>query len=402
MERTKNNCSVTMLKAAEGDCLFLEFHYSSNIFSMLIDTGPMSCWETVLKPFLDGLCENGNKIDVLVITHFDADHIGGALRLFTEDKYSNLIKQVWFNGPKQIVPLATCVATQKDQQAFRILRSMYEHSMPAVDGPISVPQAESLTALLERKCKSVNSFIRGAAITCDTPSMQIAPGFAIDFILPNKCGLEALKSHIQAKTNRAVRGASMVHTVEGDAAFELVMLDEESSEDNLEPISDTALDLTDIETWAACPSLKKDPSITNISSIAICIRFYDRKFLFPGDAAGEDLIESLTQWSKFHNEPLNFDVVKMPHHGAFHNCAKLLDVIDGTYFLFSTDGRKYRHPDKETLAKITQRLPMHARFLLFNYENDMYRLFHEKSFEERYSYRTRILKENLKIEGHNQ
>lgn len=402
MERTKNTCSVTMLKAAEGDCLFLDFHYSGNIFSMLIDTGPMSCWESVLKPFLDGLCENGRLINVLVITHFDSDHIGGALRLFAEDKYSSLVDQVWFNGPRQIVPLATCDATQKDQQAFRILRSMHERSMPAVDGPISVPQAESLTALLEKQCKSVNSFVKGSAIICDTPSMQIAPGFAIDFILPNKSSLEALKSHIQAKMNWVVKGGSMAHTVEGDAAFELVMLDEESSEDRLKPISDTMLDLTNIETWAACSSSKKDSSITNISSIAICIRFYGRKLLFPGDAAGEDLVESLTQWSKFHNESLNFDIVKMPHHGAFHNCAKLLDVIDGTYFLFSTDGRKYRHPDKETLAKITQYPPTHTRFLFFNYENDMYRLFHEKSFEERYSYHTNILKENLKIEGNNQ
>lgn len=402
MEKIQNSCSVTMLKAAEGDCLFLEFHYSSNIFSMLIDTGPMSCWESVLKPFLDDLCEKGKGIDILVITHFDADHIGGTLRLFTSDKYSGLINQVWFNGPKQIVPLATSEATQKDQQAFRILRSIHEHSMPAVDGPISIPQAESLTALLERHCKSVNSFVKGAAITCDTPSMQIAPGFSIDFILPNKYGLEALKSYIQAKTNRAVRGASMVHTVEGDAAFESVMLDEESSEDSLESISDTTLDLINIETWAACSNSKKDPSITNMSSIAICIRFYDYKFLFPGDAAGEDLVESLTQWSKLHNEPLNFDVIKMPHHGAFHNCAKLLDVIDGTYFLFSTDGRKYRHPDKETLAKITQRSPTHPRFLLFNYENDMYQLFHKKSFEERYSYRADILEKPLKIGGNNQ
>ena len=65
MEKIQNSCSVTMLKAAEGDCLFLEFHYSSNIFSMLIDTGPMSCWESVLKPFLDDLCEKGKGINIL-------------------------------------------------------------------------------------------------------------------------------------------------------------------------------------------------------------------------------------------------------------------------------------------------------------------------------------------------
>lgn len=398
MEKVKNSCSITMLKASEGDCLFLEFHYKGDTFSMLIDTGPMSCWESALRPFLDGLREKGKRVDVLVITHFDADHIGGALCLFKNREYSGLIDQVWFNGPRQIAPSASSEATQKDKQAFRILQSIHEHPMPAIDGPISVSQAESLTALLKSQCKSVNSFVEGTAITCDTPSIQIAPGFVIDFLLPTKYGLEALKSYMQTEANRAARGASMAHTVEGDAAFEAVMLDAESSEDSLELISDTMLDLKNIETWAAC-SGKKDASITNMSSITMCIRFYGRKLLFPSDAAGEDLIASLERWSRFYHETLNFDVVKMPHHGAFCNCNKLLDAINGMHFLFSTDGRKYSHPDKETLAKVVCCPEKHTRFLLFNYDNDMYRLFHEESFEARCGYRAQILETTLELEG---
>ena len=97
MTKPKYSCSITMLKASEGDCLFSEFCYEGKIFSILIDTGPMSCWEPTLKPFLDRLSKEEKQIDVLLISHFDADHLGGALRLFESKDYSKIIRQVWLD-----------------------------------------------------------------------------------------------------------------------------------------------------------------------------------------------------------------------------------------------------------------------------------------------------------------
>lgn len=401
MPKPKYSCSITMLKAFEGDCLFSEFHYEGKTFSLLIDTGPMACWESSLKPFLDNLSEKGKQVDVLLISHFDADHLGGALRLFESKDYSKIIDQVWFNGFKQIVPSASNEATQEDRQAFHILRSMHEHLPPATEGPISVRQANSLAVLLERCGKPVNSFINGVAITSDTASVQIAPGFSIDFLLPDIHSLNRLGSKMQAEVKRTVRGASLAHTEEADAAFEAVMMDEKLLIDSIEAISATDLDLNNIEKWSAC-SGEKDSSITNISSIAICIRFYGYKFLFSGDAAGEDLVAALVHWSQRYNESLYFDVIKLPHHGTLRNCGKLLDAVDGTYFLLSTDGKHNLHPSKETLAKIVAHSGEYTRFLLFNYENDMYRLFHQEDFEVQHGYHSKIMEGALEIGGSNQ
>ena len=401
MQRPKYNCSITMMKAFEGDCLFAEFHYEGKIFSMLIDTGPMSCWELSLKPFLDSLLKKGEQIDVLLISHFDADHLGGALRLFESKDYSKIIGQVWFNGFKQIVPFASNEITPEAHQAFRILRSMHEHLPPATDSPISVRQANSLSVALKRCGKPVNSFINGAAITSETASIQVAPGFSIDFLLPDIHSLDRLRTKMQTEMKCAVKGASLVHSEEADAAFEAIMLDEKVLTDNLEPISIATLDLNCIEKWSTCSS-EKDLSITNISSIAMCIRFYGYKLLFPGDAAGEDLAAALIHWSQQFNESLYFDVIKLPHHGTLRNCSKLLDTVDGTYFLLSTDGKHYGHPSKETLAKIVVRSGEHTRFLLFNYENNMYRLFHQEEYEAKYGYHSQIMEEALEIGGSNQ
>lgn len=179
------------------------------------------------------------------------------------------------------------------------------------------------------------------------------------------------------------------------------MLDEKVLTDNLEPISIDAPDLNCIEKWSACSS-EKDLSITNISSIAMCIRFYGYKLLFPGDAAGEDLAAALMRWSQRYNEPLYFDAIKLPHHGTLRNCGKLLDTVDGSYFLLSTDGKHYGHPSKETLAKIVVRSGGSTRFLIFNYENDMYRLFHQEEYEAKYGYRSQIIEKALEIGGSNQ
>ena len=401
MPKPKYSCSITMLKALEGDCLFSEFHYEGKTFSLLIDTGPMTCWESSLKPFLDSLSEEGKQVDVLVISHYDADHLGGALRLFENKDYSKIIGQVWFNGFKQIVPSTSKEATQEDRQAFCILRSMHEHLPPAAGGPISVRQANSLAILLKRCGKPINSFINGEAITSDTASVQIAPGFSIDFLLPDMHSLNRLGSKMQAEVKRTVRGASLAYTEEADAAFEAVMLDEKLLMDSIDPISATNLDLNDLEKWSAWSS-GKDLSITNISSIAICIRFYGYKLLFPGDAAGEDLVVTLLRWSQRYNESLYFDVIKLPHHGTLRNCGKLLDAVDGKYFLISTDGKHHLHPSKETLAKIVAYSGKCTRILLFNFANDMYRLFHQEDFEVQYGYHSKIMEGALEIGGSNQ
>lgn len=296
------------------------------------------------------------------------------------------------------MPSASNEATQEDRQAFRILRSMHEHLPPATDGPISVRQANSLAVLLERCGKPVNSFVNGVAITSDTASVQIVPGFSIDFLLPDIHSLNRLGSKMQAEVKRTVRGASLAHTEEADAAFEAVMMDEKMLIDSIGAISATDLDLNNIEKWSAC-SGEKDSSITNMSSIAICIRFYGYKLLFPGDAAGEDLVAALVRWSQRYNESLYFDVIKLPHHGTLRNCGKLLDAVDGTYFLLSTDGKHNLHPSKETLAKIVDHSGEYTRFLLFNYENDMYRLFHQEDFEVKYGYHSKIMEGALEIGG---
>ena len=99
------NAKIHILPANAGDCFLIEFNNNECI---LIDTGFKETYYNYLKPLLIELKKIGKKITLLVITHIDKDHIGGAKRLLEENgDYTNpniiKIENIWFNGFKNLV-----------------------------------------------------------------------------------------------------------------------------------------------------------------------------------------------------------------------------------------------------------------------------------------------------------
>lgn len=394
-DEKKHRCSITMLRAAEGDCFFLEFFFDDKTFNIMIDSGPWTCWKKELLPFLDKLIQANKRINVLLITHIDADHIGGAINLFEHQNYSNIVDEIWFNGLRQII-LTEKESTEKDEEAFNKLRAGHWHDFQEPTEKISAKQSVTLADLLKKRGKKVNAFLDEMPITQNIASFEISSDFYIDFLLPEEKGLNELKSLFQVEVFNAVWGAKAVATTNGEAAFEQVVLDSEVSHDLIEDIAESKSDIVDIEKWAST-SFVKDSSKTNASSIAICIRFYGKKLLFTGDSNAEDLLEALDNWQKQNDGNCYFDVIKLPHHGSANNCYKMFDKIDGTYYLVSTDGKKFEHPSKETIAKIVVRSTQNKRYVLFNYKNRMYELFNDQLAEEKYNYEVRYQTGALEI-----
>src|SRR4051812_27205690 len=95
--------TVTMLPAAVGDCLWIEYGDAQNPNRILIDCGTAPTYKSCLKSRIEGL---GPKADfeLLMLTHVDTDHIGGALRLFNDPPSNLRIGEVWYNAWPQIQP----------------------------------------------------------------------------------------------------------------------------------------------------------------------------------------------------------------------------------------------------------------------------------------------------------
>ncbi|MEO5790239.1 MBL fold metallo-hydrolase, partial [Gelidibacter sp.] len=102
--------NIKFLKAFNGDSIWVSFLDSEEIpRNILIDGGVGNCFKSIsnvkgqLFEVINKIRENNQYIDLLVLTHFDDDHIGGILRWLNKDKdASKLIKKVWFNSGKEI------------------------------------------------------------------------------------------------------------------------------------------------------------------------------------------------------------------------------------------------------------------------------------------------------------
>jgi len=99
---------------------------------------------------------------------------------------------------------------------------------------------------------------------------------------------------------------------------------------------------------------RKDSSAANGSSIAFVGSFEGKRCLFGGDAYWTVLRDSAKRLTQEENEErLGLDAFKLPHHGSRNNVSDdLLAALDCRRFLVSTNGRQFKHPDNEAIARL--------------------------------------------------
>lgn len=92
---------ITMLPARAGDCILIEFLQED--YRILIDGGYADTYDNYLRDKLLRLNKEGKRIQLLIITHIDADHIGGIQAFLKENGSAskpNIIRvdEVWYNS----------------------------------------------------------------------------------------------------------------------------------------------------------------------------------------------------------------------------------------------------------------------------------------------------------------
>jgi beta-lactamase superfamily II metal-dependent hydrolase len=94
-----------VVQAEYGDCFILESKEGKESTTVLVDGGPYQTFEIHLKPTLQKLPLDG-KLDLVVLSHIDNDHIIGLLDLLDEIKsqrekgIKELVKvyELWHNS----------------------------------------------------------------------------------------------------------------------------------------------------------------------------------------------------------------------------------------------------------------------------------------------------------------
>jgi hypothetical protein len=332
--RSLGPLELELLPARHGDALLITWGPHAERHRMLIDGGPASAYPKV-RARLREIVTQG-PLDLLVLTHIDADHIEGTL-LLTNDADLNIgICEYWFNGPAQVAP------------------------------KLGAAQGEMLAALIGARGIALNAAFGRAAICAPDagarPAHRLPGGLALTVLGPDREDLTRLRSEWLTTLN----DGGLVFESEEQALKAL------RARSGLNPAQTF---LSGAKRRPSVPDLLQTPSspdtaAANRSSIVLLAEYAGNMVLLPGDATPRALLAGTRRLLAERSlQRLDLTALKLPHHGSNRNITKdLLELLPADNYLFSSDGGTFGHPDDAGVAKcLAYGKPGSA--LLFNYRN---------------------------------
>ena len=316
-----------VLPAGIGDALVLEYG-TGDLLSRVVIDGGVGKTAGPLANFLGPT----PKIEMLMITHVDNDHIAGALKMLEDGLSQPTIDDLWFNG-------------------FRHLPTSSLESMGPVEG-------ERLTSLIVNRDIpwNVNPSLGGKAVMAGDdsppPVATLPGGLTCRVLSPGREQLERLRRKWALVVDEANLNPVAV-----------------TPEERLrQPGRLERMGQIDVERLAAEKS-QVDNREANGSSIAVLATWADRTALFTGDAHADVLIDTLNRWLGPEGT-LEVDVFKLPHHGSKANVTnELMTRIKSKCYVFSSSGEgPSQHPNDQAVARVIVN-STGPRTLAFNYRN---------------------------------
>jgi hypothetical protein len=338
---------IDMLPADHGDCLWVSYGPDAAPRHVLVDAGTTSTWSRLQPRLAEAVAANGGRLhfELLVVTHVDADHVGGALKLLEEAPAMGVrFGEVWFNGWHHL-----------------------DNERPPHDDTLGAKQGEALSALIASWDLPWNaSFERRAVMVPATGPLpeRTFSGLTLTLLSPTFEKLQALKPVWEQEVVRAGLQPGAAYT-----AFDV-----EQPSDALGGR---------VEDLAAVP-FAADTTRPNGSSIAFLAEYEGKRVLFGADAHVDVLLASLARGPLQNAEALAIDAFKVPHHGSRRNLdRRLVQAVPAARYLISTNGAQFHHPDPEAIARIAVYGPA-AKTLEFNYRTDFNREWASASVRNRF------------------
>ncbi len=392
-----NDVRIELFPAGNGDACLIDTGQDL----ILIDGGFTSTFRDHLRPKLEVLHNQGRRISRLIVTHIDADHISGIIALLKANgKADNPqvigIDEIWFNSYRHLHLKEKVSGTlEGDLPEFELGGGLESREVEDENVLVSHKQGSTLGSLILKNGYNWNSNFDGKAAVADDPHI-VPPNGAMNITLlgPTQNALDDLADDWYKFLKKRFDG-EINEDEFFDDAFELMM--EEMRQNDLE--SSILPDQSGLvsasgdwvqefkEDWE-----KEDKSPTNGSSIIFLIEANDRKLMFLGDAHPSKILSQLQKMGYGPDNPIEVDVLKVTHHGAwYNNSPDLIKSIKANHYLFSSNGKRHHHPHYQTLAWIVNSHGTEAKKqLVFNYRQaDYLDSVYDFEMQEVYNYSTK-------------
>ncbi|MCL4297974.1 MAG: MBL fold metallo-hydrolase [Anaerolineae bacterium] len=316
-----------LIQAEYGDCLILEHGDSSNPRYILIDGGPAPTYQVHLRPKLLEISAAGGKLDLVVLSHVDDDHIAGLLELLAELQRQHdqgqtetiAITALWHNTFSQTLG-------QEVEARFRLLMqntpTPRETTTCSTSTERSIGQGDELTQSAEALRIPINPEFTPQGLICvdEAPQAIILGDLSLQVVGPTRQNLAMLQQKwltwLEQQERRLRAGESAL---------------------------------------TARAAAKADESIPNLSSIMLLAEAEGQTILFTGDGRGDDLLQGLAQANLLDpGGKLHVNVLKLPHHGSRRNITrKFFQTITADKYVICANG-KDDNPDLTTLQWMVQ------------------------------------------------
>jgi beta-lactamase superfamily II metal-dependent hydrolase len=281
---------IKFLKAGSGDSILIQ----NEGHNILIDGGNDSRY--LLKE-VETIFKSKEKIDLLVITHHDDDHIKGIIDLLNIEKFQeNFIEKIIFNSPRKYLGLLP-----KDNDSSLL----------------SYGQAYEVENIL------VDLKTSWEITTENTPDLKIG-NMNLQILAPKEADI---KKYAEDKDAKLLSNK----------------------------IKDWDTDLSEIAEYL--DDFSQDISISNRNSIVIMLTYNELKYLFTGDITPNRLTKIIDNLYKIQNnqQPVKFEIIKLPHHGSYRSLnKKILEKISCDNFVISTNSSRHNLPNKTALMKVVK------------------------------------------------
>lgn len=292
--------NIHMMKAFEGDFLWISYGDMENIYHVLVDGGVKACGEKYAK-ILNEIADANQLVEAIILTHIDCDHIAGVcegIAKVTPEVLQKVVKRIIFNASEEI------------HKEIKVTNSF---------GGYGVKEGIQFLEILEMKGikkRLINNVISGQIITLEDDAV-------LKIISPGEKQLIELFDKWERYQEK--------HDAIGYAC-------------NTDNLKRNLVDLKSALTGT-------DNSINNASSIAFLFEYQDVKGAFLADAKPLVCLEGLKKFDI--EERYQVDFIKISHHGSIANTnLKLLKVLCAENYLLSTDGHGKKTPSKVMIAKL--------------------------------------------------
>ena len=338
-------------ESGAGDCLFLILRdeQEGSSFHIMVDCNVLT---SEIKHFIYEDLES--RIDTLIITHIDADHTNGIIKLLRAVESEHLqINQILFNCFQPQIDNPQSVNNEVREKLDAVMKLL----PPVVDENVHKTNgidAACLVTVIDRKPQWKSAWRKTPILAGETITLNEVKWGRLVFLSPTRSAMDNLLHEVKLEYARKLGVAPPEQDFENqDKYFELMLRlsDLRKRPRFIRKTGSMAITKNIMIRFAKEDADEKSVTSANKASLA----FYwesdnsSKRVLIMGDAISSQILSQLNEISE---GEMRFEAIKISHHGSKYNTSMdLCNKIRSDHY-FITGGRNGEGPHIETIAKI--------------------------------------------------